>query len=116
MPFKALEKARKTGIILFSESTFNELEMVLLRRKFDKYFSVEERLQIIERFYLDGAFLKVIEGGQHSRDAKDDQFLHLAIQANADCIISGDDDLLVLNPFQGIPILSSVDFLNHFNF
>lgn len=30
----------------------------------------------------------------------------------ADCIITGDIDLLVLNPFREIPILTSQEFLN----
>jgi putative PIN family toxin of toxin-antitoxin system len=59
--FKALEKARESGIFLFSESTFRELELVLLRKKFDKYFSVEERLQIIERVYKEGTWVEVTE-------------------------------------------------------
>ncbi len=36
------------------------------------------------------------------RDAKDNEFLELAVSGKADCIISGDDDLLVLDPFRGI--------------
>jgi predicted nucleic acid-binding protein len=30
----------------------------------------------------------------------------------ASCIITGDDDLLVLHPFRGIPIVNASDFLN----
>ena len=30
---------------------------------------------------------------------------------NATCIVSGDSDLLELDPFRGIPILEPVDFL-----
>jgi uncharacterized protein len=40
------------------------------------------------------------------RDPDDDEVLALALAAQVDLIISGDDDLLVLHPFQGIPILS----------
>ncbi|TAH01067.1 MAG: putative toxin-antitoxin system toxin component, PIN family, partial [Sphingobacteriales bacterium] len=38
----------------------------------------------------------------------------LAITANADCLITGDEDLLILNPFRNIPILNAFDFLNQF--
>jgi putative PIN family toxin of toxin-antitoxin system len=48
------------------------------------------------------------------RDTKDNKFLELAVSANASCIITGDKDLLVLNPFRGIPILNAADFLNNF--
>jgi predicted nucleic acid-binding protein len=48
------------------------------------------------------------------RDSKDNKFLELAVAANASCIITGDKDLLALNPFRGIPILNAVDFMNNF--
>jgi uncharacterized protein len=44
------------------------------------------------------------------RDPKDEKFLELA--ANADCIVSGDKDLLVLNPFRGTLILTPREFLD----
>jgi len=42
---------------------------------------------------------------------RDDKFLSLAISGNANCIVSGDKDLLILNPFRGIPILPPAQFL-----
>jgi putative PIN family toxin of toxin-antitoxin system len=45
------------------------------------------------------------------RDPKDDKFLEVAVAGEADVIVSGDQDLLVLHPFAGIPILSPGDFL-----
>lgn len=35
----------------------------------------------------------------------------LAISGKAECIITGDKDLLVLNPFQEIPIITVQEFL-----
>jgi len=49
------------------------------------------------------------------RDPKDAIVLATAIAANADAIISGDQDLLVLVDFAGIPILSPKEFLNRFS-
>ena len=43
---------------------------------------------------------------QVSRDAKDDEVLACALAAHADLIVSGDDDLLSLKDFQGIPIVT----------
>jgi putative PIN family toxin of toxin-antitoxin system len=40
------------------------------------------------------------------RDPTDDKFLELAVNGHADFIVSGDADLLVLNPFRGIPIIT----------
>jgi hypothetical protein len=38
----------------------------------------------------------------------------LAVNGEASCIVSGDDDLLVLSPFRGIEILRVDDFLDRF--
>src|ERR1700744_5092758 len=96
--FKAMEKARSEGTLLFSDDTFREFEIVLLRKKFDRYFSEEERLQIIGKMSIEGIFETVTSTLQESRDPKDDMFLNLAIDAKASCIITGDKDLLVLHP------------------
>jgi hypothetical protein len=37
------------------------------------------------------------------RDPKDDKFLELAVNGRADLIVSGDHDLLALNPLSGYP-------------
>jgi predicted nucleic acid-binding protein len=37
------------------------------------------------------------------RDPTDDKFLELAVNGRADLIVSGDRDLLALNPFRDIP-------------
>ncbi|HEX3861846.1 MAG TPA: putative toxin-antitoxin system toxin component, PIN family [Stellaceae bacterium] len=45
------------------------------------------------------------------RDPRDDKFLELAVDGQADLIISGDKDLLDLDPFGGIPIVSAAAFV-----
>jgi putative PIN family toxin of toxin-antitoxin system len=45
------------------------------------------------------------------RDPKDDKFLETALAGAADCIVSGDADLLDLTFFEGIPILRPAEFL-----
>ena len=37
--------------------------------------------------------------------------LHMALNGEADTLVTGDADLLVLHPFHGIEILSPADFL-----
>lgn len=46
------------------------------------------------------------------RDPKDNKFLELAVDGKASCLIAGDADLLVLNPFCGIPVLTPTEFLS----
>lgn len=48
------------------------------------------------------------------RDPKNNKFLELAVAANASCIITGDEDLLILHPFRNIPILNASGFLHKF--
>jgi uncharacterized protein len=45
------------------------------------------------------------------RDPKDDKFLELAVNGHADLIVTGDADLLTLNPFQEIPIVTPATFV-----
>jgi putative PIN family toxin of toxin-antitoxin system len=46
------------------------------------------------------------------RDLDDDAVLAVAVAAQADLIVSGDDDLLALRSFQGIPIVGSAEALS----
>jgi predicted nucleic acid-binding protein len=45
------------------------------------------------------------------RDPTDDKFLELAVNGRADLIISGDRDLLALDPFRSIPIITPAAFM-----
>ncbi|MFY9622264.1 MAG: putative toxin-antitoxin system toxin component, PIN family [Pyrinomonadaceae bacterium] len=49
--------------------------------------------------------------GQICRDPDDDNILAAALTANCDCIITGDEDLLILKRYEGIDILSPREFL-----
>jgi putative PIN family toxin of toxin-antitoxin system len=45
------------------------------------------------------------------RDPKDNVVLEVAVAGKADYIVTGDDDLLVLHPFEGFPIVGPAEFL-----
>ncbi len=110
-------KPRQTfdqGKILVSPETFREFVEVFSRSKFDKYVSREERIVVIHEFSQQMAVVKSTETIKECRDPKDDKFLELAVAANASCLITGDEDLLVLHSFRNIPILNSSHFINHF--
>ena len=47
-----------------------------------------------------------------SRDPDDDHILACALEAGADVIVSGDNDLVHLGSFEGIPILTPRQFLD----
>ncbi len=54
----------------------------------------------------------IVERISACRDPKDDKFLELAVNGHADLIVTGDRDLLALNPFRNIPIVTPADFVH----
>jgi putative PIN family toxin of toxin-antitoxin system len=50
------------------------------------------------------------------RDSKDKIVLEAAVSVPVDVIVSGDEDLLVLEQFQNIPIVTVKDFLENYRF
>ena len=111
-PNVALKKAQNLGTLLVSPNTWLELESVLSRPKFNRYITLEER----QNFLLD--FSQTVElilidsfSTKECRDPKDNQYLELAVNGQAECLITGDQDLLILNPFRGISILSIWEFM-----
>ncbi|GAB3550883.1 putative toxin-antitoxin system toxin component, PIN family [Spirosoma fluminis] len=111
---QALKKADIIGVIVYSNETWLEFLDVLFRSKFDKYFSLAVREEIADRFLGRFHEIQVTETVIACRDPKDDKYLALALAAQASCIISGDEDLLVLHPFETIPVLKATDFLQQF--
>jgi uncharacterized protein len=114
VPFRAVELAEKQGIILYSEATVKELEQVLNRQKFNKYLSWEERQIFFLKFISASELVSIKEIIAVCRDEKDNKFLELAVSGNANIIVTGDLDLLVLNPFQCVEILTPDMFIHKF--
>jgi len=106
VPRKAVDFAFAHGIVLASADTIGELDEVLRRSKFNRYLLEEERLMFLSGFIRDAEMVNVTERVTECRDPKDAMFLELAVSGSATCIVSGDSDLLVLNPFRGVSILT----------
>lgn len=111
---RAYDRALALGRIAVSENVLSEYLEVLHRPKFDKYLSDIKRVEIIEKLLSVAISFKPITPVNICRDRRDNIFLELAISANAACLISGDSDLLVLDPFRNIPIMRAADFLEKF--
>ncbi|PTX98144.1 putative toxin-antitoxin system toxin component, PIN family [Spartobacteria bacterium LR76] len=109
---RAVQKALSSGDLIVSDATLQELADVLARPKFNKYLSPEERREFFQLLSRVAIRIEVLRPVKACRDPKDDRFLELAINGRADAIITGDDDLLILHPFLGIPILSPKSFLD----
>jgi uncharacterized protein len=110
-PGRAFFPTLHNGSVLISDALMAELRDVLFRPKFDRYSSTEDRAKLLD-LLIDEAFLVQITASiQACRDPKDNHFLELAVSGSATCIVSGDGDLLALDPFQGIPIRTPDTFL-----
>ncbi|WP_407682353.1 putative toxin-antitoxin system toxin component, PIN family [Pseudocalidococcus azoricus] len=81
----------------------------IISSKFNRYITTEER----QTFLLDlSQTVELILEDQFTtyvgRDIKDNKYLELAVNGRAKYLVTGDQDLLVLNPFQGVSILNLV--------
>jgi putative PIN family toxin of toxin-antitoxin system len=111
---KAFDLALDIGILAYSRKTILELQNVLMRPKFDRYLSLKERQKAIEIMIERGIEFETKSDFQVCRDPKDNMLLHLAVDCNAHCLVSGDIDVLTLNPFRELAILSPSDFVKRF--
>jgi putative PIN family toxin of toxin-antitoxin system len=96
--------------VVVSEEMLKELSKVSSRPKFKNIFTTK---RIKELFSLLDSYAIVVSPSQKvdvCRDRKDDFLLEAALEGNVDYLITGDDDLLVLNPFHGIKIIRPKDF------
>ena len=98
--------------LLYSHDTLLELAEVLVRPKFAKYIDREDSKAFVQAFVQTGQKIEVKSIFAACRDPRDDKFLALAVDGQADCIVSGDKDLLDMKSFQNIPIIPLADFPN----
>jgi putative PIN family toxin of toxin-antitoxin system len=104
IPADALVKARTQDQIIFCVEIENEI-VDTLQRKFGR--APERSRALLEPFLL-GSHGIVVKGQLSGicRDPKDDFILECANTGNADCIATGDKDLLSLDPYGDIRILT----------
>jgi len=112
VPGRAAEKAVHHAILLVSQATMSELADVLAQAKFDRYVTIEQRLQFIRLIAHTARFVPIVHAVRECRDPKDDKFLEVALNGEADVIITGDAGLLGMRPWREIAILSSSDYLS----
>lgn len=109
VPGQVLLEILKNGTILMSRSLARELSSVLGRDKFDRYVSHEQRDAFLASLIRESQLIEITESIHVCRDPKDNLILELASDGNADFIVTGDADLLVLDSFRGVRILTPTD-------
>jgi len=114
-PGRAVRSAILNGILLASDGTIPELDEVLQRRKFARLSSNESVLSFRLDYWKAVHLVRITSQIRVCRDPRDDKFLELAVDGHADMIVTGDEDLLALDPFQSIRILTPQAFLTEFS-
>lgn len=79
--------------------------------KFDRYIRIKDRQEFLRLLGRVTGIVPITYKVKACRDAKDDKVLEVAINGEAQAIIIGDRDLLSLNPFQRIRIISPAKHL-----
>ncbi len=74
----------------------------------------KEREGFEELLYRAAKSITVTEIVEASRDPDDDKFLALAVAGKAEVIVSGDKDLLVLDPFGSVRVVRPRVFVEEF--
>jgi putative PIN family toxin of toxin-antitoxin system len=112
VPGRAVAKALEEATTLVSFATLAELKAVLGRSKLVPYIQPGSVEPFLEEVMSVSIFIEALSPVRACRDPRDDKFLEVAVHGLADAIVTGDRDLLPLNPFRGIAILTPAAYLD----
>lgn len=97
--------------IWLSTAVHAEIAEVFARPKFARMIDAERTRNFLAMIHSSARWTEPDEVVVDCRDAKDDKYLELALAAQADVIVSSDSDLLVMDPWRGIRILTPAQFV-----
>jgi len=108
-----LRLRRADYILLYTQALLAELVDVLNRPRLRRKYRLSDNdiKTVLALIMLRGELVTPQQSITICRDPKDNKFLEAAVAGRADVIVSGDEDLLTLHPFAGIPILQPAAFL-----
>lgn len=101
--------------LLFSRELLEEFITVAERPKLKKYFSNNDLIDLLETIDEVAEFVDVTTEVTECRDPKDNFLLSLAIDGDADFLLTGDNDLLVLEKVGDTEIKTISEFLDQHN-
>jgi uncharacterized protein len=96
---------------ILSQQILDEITLVTQRPKLQKYFAPEKVSELIIFLKAIGLLIEIQSSVSLCRDAKDNFLLALAKDSQADYLITGDQDLLILQNFENTAIVTYQDFL-----
>lgn len=98
--------------VVVSDEQIEEITTVLRRPKFRKQFSADDIEEFLSLICKTAVIVEVHHSIKDCRDEKDNFILETAIRGRTDYIVTGDKDLLVLNPYRGKKIIGFREFEN----
>jgi uncharacterized protein len=110
-PSEAVRVVLRLGVLLTSAEHLKELFDVVMRQKFDAYVSRDVRLEQVRRLAELTEPVRIVRRVRLCRDPSDDKLLEIAVNGRASHLVTGDSDLLQLDPFEGVRIVTPVAFL-----
>lgn len=108
---QSVAHAWRHGVVLITEPCWAELREVLQRPKFAGYVQPGALKPFLRQVWEIAEPVTVGKPIRACRDAKDDKFLEAAVYGRAEALVTGDADLLALDPFKGIAVLTPGDYL-----
>ena len=96
--------------IITTELLLTEIKVVTNREKLKKYFPQESVLELIDLLETTAEKIAIKPTYFINRDPKDNFLLDLIDFSKADYLVTGDKDLLELNPFKSAIILTPASF------
>ena len=96
--------------LVFSDELLEEFVTVAQRPKLKKYFTDEDLVHLLKLLSYFGIILKPKSRLTLCRDAKDNFLLNLAMDANANYLVTGDQDLLNIKTIGHCKIITLNDF------
>jgi putative PIN family toxin of toxin-antitoxin system len=106
-PAKLVLEALANHRLVFSQPTFDELRTRLFRPKFDRYISLELRESLLHDLNASAHWVDIGESAVYCRDREDDKFIETALKAQAQYLVSGDNDLLEAATVPALQIISA---------
>jgi uncharacterized protein len=110
LPGLALYQAAQRCVLLRSVATEAQFREVMMRDYIAPIVAPDTRAWLTQ-LMASAELVTITERIAACRDPSDDKFLELAVNGEADLILTGDNDLLALNPFRGIPIVAPTTFV-----
>ncbi len=96
--------------IVTTTQLIKEIKIVTSRPKLKKYFPTESVNELIELLDTIADKIEIAPKNFINRDPKDNFLLDLIEFSKANYLITGDKDLLILNPFKSAEIITPANF------